>query len=154
MLRQNSAPGRFALMPARATNAFREVRVGLSEVADGGTADGIGNAYRAIAPRDSLVVFAKTGTLNEVTARKSDDDVYVKSIAVVVGQRQGTRADSPLRCGVVAVIHMQFRQDWKQREKSGDPRLPSLHRDFAEQELASSLHNSWNRISPCRLTSL
>ena len=60
-------------------------------------------------PRDSLVVLAKTGTLNEVTSR-SNDDVYLKSLAVVVGKRARGNSGA-LRCGVVAILHLEFRQD-------------------------------------------
>lgn len=148
MLRQ-TGPVQFPTMPARATNAFRAVRGGLRDVVEHGTASGLGATFRAAgSPSDSLIVLAKTGTLNEVTAR-DNDDVYLKSLAVVVGKR-GRTDNAPLRCGLVAVLHLEFRQDWRIAEKlSKTARLPDLHREFADRELAAALRAAWGRMSPC-----
>ena len=149
VLRQPRAVAKFTPMSPTEAQALGAVRRGLAAVAEYGTAAGIAQTFKRIGTaNDSLVVLAKTGTLNEVTARSSDDGVYLKSLAIVVGRRESANASAPLTCGAVAVVHLEFRQDWRRAQKSSAT-LPNLHRTFAERELAPALSQAWKRLATC-----
>jgi hypothetical protein len=151
LLDRPAGAARFAAMDGRAAQAFRRVRLGLETVAESGTARGVGPALRNIAPpSDTLRVLAKTGTLSEITSRLQDDDVFLKSLAMVVGRPVGSAAGSELECGLVVISYFEFRQDWRRAVRGGaGAALPDLHRDFASAELTPALEESWRRMGVC-----
>jgi hypothetical protein len=141
----------FAPFDPQASEALRRVRHALLQVGEEGTARGLTPILGNIAPRDSLVVLAKTGTLNEITSRAQDDDVYLKSLAMVVGKPSAKGADAPLGCGLVAITYFEFRQDWRLRVGAGDASsLPDLHKEFATAELTPAMREAWTRMGVCR----
>ena len=121
--------------------AFSRVRGALREVPVNGTAAGLSERLRS-ATHDSVVVMAKTGTLNERSAGGK-----LKSLAVVVGRPDGKGQDAKLTCGLVAVMYFEFADD--NRAKAGRPALPRIHRDFAESALADVLARHWSAVSGC-----
>ena len=92
--------------------------------------------------KDSVVVLAKTGTLNERAAGGK-----LKSLAVAIGRPDSKEQDAKLKCGLVAVMYFEFSDD--HRAKAGRPALPRIHRDFAETALASVLGRHWAAGSGC-----
>ena len=141
----------FSRMDRQATQAFERVRRALETVGEVGTARGVSPTLRNVgAPSDSLRVLAKTGTLSEITARLRDDDVFLKTLAMVVGRPEEGKSGAALECGLVIVSYFEFRQDW--RRALGAPAgaaLPDLHRDFATAELSPALQESWRRMGVC-----
>jgi hypothetical protein len=121
--------------------AFSRVRSALRQVAVNGTAAGLAERLRA-ATRDSVVVLAKTGTLNERAAGGK-----LKSLAVAIGRPDGRDQDAKLTCGLVAVMYFEFSDD--RRAKANRPALPRIHRDFAESSLAGVLARHWTGVSGC-----
>jgi hypothetical protein len=154
-----AADSSFATVDESAANAFRRVRGALAQVGESGTARGLNDALETIGPAaDSLHVLAKTGTLNEITSRLRDDDVFIKSLAVVVGRparpvASATGALGPgaeLACGLVIVSYFEFRQDWRRAVGApSEAALPDLHRAFNVEELAPALRDSWTRMGTC-----
>jgi hypothetical protein len=138
-------------MDARAAGAFRRVRLGLETVVEAGTARGLGPTLQNLAPAsDSLRVLAKTGTLSEITSRLQDEDVFLKSLALVMGRPAQARAGAALECGLVVISYFEFRQDWRRAVGApADAALPDLHREFAAAELAPALGDSWQRMGVC-----
>jgi hypothetical protein len=141
----------FAAVDAPAANAFRRVRGALAQVGESGTARGLTDALETIGPAtDSLHVLAKTGTLNEITSRLRDDDVFIKSLAMVVGRPVGAAPNAELACGLVIVSYFEFRQDWRRAVgASAGAALPELHRVFNVEELAPELRQAWTRMATC-----
>jgi hypothetical protein len=140
----------FAPVDARGTEAFRRVRLGLETVAESGTARGLGPALSNVSAEGELRVLAKTGTLSEITERPQDDDVFLKSLAMVVGRTASAEAGAELTCGVVVVSWFEFRQEWRRAVGAGaGAALPELHRDFAANELTPALRESWSRVRGC-----
>jgi hypothetical protein len=151
-LRDRSGEGDpFAPAPPPAAAAFGVVRSGLELVGESGTARGLTAALRTVGPpSDSLRVLSKTGTLNEITSRLQDDDVFLKSLAMVVGRPADDGAAAALDCGLVILSYFEFRQDWRSAlGTAAAPTLPDLHRDFASAELAPVLRDSWKRMEVC-----
>jgi hypothetical protein len=141
----------FAPAGERASAAFRAVRDGLRQVGESGTARGLTPVLRTIGPdTDSLVVLSKTGTLNEITSRPQDDDVFLKSLALVVGRPTDRAPAAELECGLVVISYFEFRQDWRSATAAAPGAvLPELHRDFAAIELAPALREAWGRLEVC-----
>ena len=121
--------------------AFSRVRGALRQVPVNGTASGLAERLRD-ATKDSVVVLAKTGTLNERAAGGK-----LKSLAVAIGRAEGRDADAKLKCGLVAVMYFEFSDD--HRAKANRPALPRIHRDFAETALAGVLARHWSGVSGC-----
>jgi len=121
--------------------AFSRVRDALREVPVNGTAAGLAERLRS-ATRDSVVVLAKTGTLNERAAGGK-----LKTLAVAVGRPDGKGKDAKLACGLVTVMYFEFADD--KRAKAGRPALPRIHRDFAESALADVFARHWASVSGC-----
>jgi hypothetical protein len=146
-----SSDSTFARVDAPAAGAFRRVRGALAQVGESGTARGLTDALETIGPAtDSLHVFAKTGTLNEITSRLRDDDVFIKSLAVVVGRPTDPGPSAELACGLVIVSYFEFRQDWRRAVGTTDEAaLPDLHRAFNVEELGPALRDSWKRMATC-----
>jgi hypothetical protein len=147
--RRAAAAEPFAEMDASVAAAFRRVRLGLETVGESGTARGLTPALARVAPdADSLRVLAKTGTLSEITSRRVDDDVFVKSLAMVLGRPAAALAGSSIGCGMVVVTYFEFRQDWRRAVRAGEGvALPDLHR--ATAELAPTLAEAWRRMGVC-----
>jgi hypothetical protein len=121
--------------------AFSQVRGALRQVPISGTAAGLADRLRA-ATKDSVIVLAKTGTLNERAAGGK-----LKSLAVAVGRPSGREQDAKLTCGLVAIMYFEFSND--RRAKANRPALPRIHRDFAESALADVLSRHWAPGSGC-----
>jgi hypothetical protein len=121
--------------------AFSRVRGALREVPVNGTAAGLAERLRH-ATHDSVVVLAKTGTLNERAAGGK-----LKSLAVAVGRPDGKGGDAKLTCGLVTVMYFEFDDD--NRAKAKRPALPRIHRDFAESALADVFARHWSAVSGC-----
>lgn len=138
-------------LPAGTELAFQKVREGLRAVAQVGTAYGLDRVMASISPTPaSIVVLAKTGTLNEKSDSDDEDGVFLKSLAVVAGVPQSEAPGSPLRCGLASIVYIQFRQDWKTRARLGEgASLPLLHLQFADSSLAPALRQYWKRSSTC-----
>jgi hypothetical protein len=121
--------------------AFARVRGALRQVPTNGTASGLADRLeRAI--KDTIVVLAKTGTLNEEAAGGK-----LKSLALAVGRPAGKGSDAALKCGLVAVAYFEFADDHK--AKAQRAALPRIHRDFAERGLTAVLSRHWDRVSGC-----
>jgi hypothetical protein len=129
---------------ASASQAFARVRTALREVPVSGTAAGLSQRLRD-AVSDSVIVLAKTGTLNESTAGGK-----IKSLAIAVGRGASHASDAAITCGLVAVTYFEFADD--RRAKSMHATLPRIHRDFAEGPLADVLGREWSRVSGCTET--
>jgi cell division protein FtsI/penicillin-binding protein 2 len=121
--------------------AFAQVRAGLRQVPVNGTAAGLADKLRA-ATKDTVIVLAKTGTLNEAAAGGK-----LKSLAIAVGRPTGSGQSAALRCGLVAITYFEFSDD--RRAKAKRTALPRIHRDFAEGALADVLGRHWGRVSGC-----
>jgi hypothetical protein len=141
----------FAPAQPPAAAAFSAVRGGLELVGESGTARGLTAALRTVGPpSDSLRVLSKTGTLNEITSRLQDDDVFLKSLAMVVGRTVDGGPAAAVDCGLVILSYFEFRQDWRSAPgATAATALPDLHRDFATTELAPALRDSWKRMGVC-----
>ena len=126
-----------------AAAAFARVRGALREVPISGTASGLADRLRVVT-KDTVVVLAKTGTLNERSAGGK-----LKSMAIAIGKSAGKEADAALTCGLVAVTYFEFAQD--HQAKVQRVALPRIHRDFAERELTDVLSRHWARVSGCTL---
>ena len=124
------------------SRAMRRVREALAEVGARGTAAPL-NATLARAVGSNVVVFAKTGTLNEA----SPDDLAVKVLAMTMGQPSTPARGAPLRCGLAIVTYFDFDQNAIRR--SGAASLPGVHVEFATQYLPRVLEHHWKRVSSC-----
>ncbi|HWH52573.1 MAG TPA: hypothetical protein VN651_13580, partial [Gemmatimonadaceae bacterium] len=141
-LHRDRAPAdTFARSSPGARAAFARVRAALREVPVNGTAAGLAGRLRG-SIRDSVVVLAKTGTLNEQTAGGR-----IKSLVMAIGRPDGTSTGAALRCGLVAVTYFEFADD--PRARAERPALPRIHRDFAEGPLSAVLSRQWGRVSGC-----
>jgi hypothetical protein len=142
---------RFSAVFPNGARAFRQVRRGLALAASDGTARGLGTRLAAATgANDSLVVLAKTGTLNEASTVEEEDGVFLKALGLVAGYPSGAVDGAPLRCGLSVVVYLQFRDDWI--ERTGLPRssrLPDLHLQFARGPLADAMGRLWKRSGPC-----
>ena len=139
--RDRSATDSFSLSPRGARTAFERVRAALRQVPVNGTAAGLAERLRG-SIRDSVVVLAKTGTLNEQTTGGR-----IKSLVMAIGRADGASAGAALRCGLVAVTYFEFADD--SRARAERTALPRIHRDFAEGPLSAVLSRQWNRVSGC-----
>jgi hypothetical protein len=139
--RDRSAADSFALSSRGARAAFERVRAALRQVPVNGTAAGLAERLRA-SVRDSVVVLAKTGTLNEQTAGGR-----IKSLVMAIGRADGASRGAALRCGLVAVTYFEFADD--PRARAERTALPRIHRDFAEGPLSAVLSRQWGRVSGC-----
>src|SRR6185503_11377824 len=92
-----TAAGVFPEASPAVEGAFAQVRAGLREVPMNGTAAGLAERLRA-ATKDSVIVMAKTGTLNEAAAGGK-----LKSLAIAVGRPLKVGQSAAMRCGLVAV---------------------------------------------------
>lgn len=139
--RDRAAADTFALASRGARTAFERVRAALRQVPVNGTAAGLAEHLRE-SIRDSVVVLAKTGTLNEQTAGGR-----IKSLVMAIGRPGGASPAAALRCGLVAVTYFEFADDPRARTERAA--LPRIHRDFAEGPLAAVLSRQWSRVSGC-----
>jgi hypothetical protein len=152
---RRQGPSQFSAVSDAARRAFGVVRAGLDRVADIGTAAGLKQAMRAtVGEGDTLAVLAKTGTLDDPVSAAGGRELGVKALAVVVGHRASgqpaTVRQASLSCGTVAIIYVDFRDDWRrQRGAATGDRLPDLHRRFAEEELAPVYRDHWRRLRVC-----
>jgi hypothetical protein len=121
--------------------AFARVRGALRQVPVNGTASGLADRLRVVT-KDTIVVLAKTGTLNESSAGGK-----LKSLAIAMGRPAGKGVDAALTCGLVAITYFEFAQD--RRAKGQRAALPRIHRDFAEVPFADVMSRHWGRVSGC-----
>jgi len=121
--------------------AFARVRGALRQVATNGTASGLADRLRGVT-KDTIVVLAKTGTLNENAAGGK-----LKSLAIAMGRPAGQGAEAALTCGLVTITYFEFADD--HRAKAERAALPRIHRDFAERGLTGVMSRHWDRVSGC-----
>jgi hypothetical protein len=119
--------------------AFSQVRGALRGVANDGTAGGLATRLRD-ATKDSIVVMAKTGTLNEETGK-------IKSLAIALGRATRDAPAAPLGCGLVVVSYFEFADDWSSKREHVT--LPRVHLDFATGPFAEVMGRHWQRVSGC-----
>jgi hypothetical protein len=146
VLQTAEMPDPFPALSPEGRRAVGAVRGGLRLVGENGTAPGLNDTLRRAIP-DSIVVLAKTGTLNEITPRRQDDDIFVKALALVIGRPEAAGLDAAVSCGLVVTTYFEFRQDY--RERTGRGTLLNLHVDFAEGALAPLLRDAWPSLEPC-----
>jgi hypothetical protein len=141
--RANAVPGTgvFAESGPLAGAAFARVRGALRQVPTNGTASGLADRLRG-AIKDTIIVLAKTGTLNETAAGGK-----LKSLAIAMGRAAGQGTDAALTCGLVAISYFEFADDHK--AKAQRAALPRIHRDFAERGFTEVMARHWKRASGC-----
>jgi len=120
---------------------YRELLLGLSGVAEDGTASGLQRDWRrwGLPPR----VLAKTGTLNEPGEAGPLDDLFAKSLLFALGETEDGSV-GPMECGLVGGIYLRFREG----PLSGP--LPSYQVQFARTELGEFLKEYWEELGGCR----
>ena len=121
--------------------AFARVRGALRQVPTNGTASGLADRLRGVT-KDTIIVLAKTGTLNETSAGGK-----LKSLAIAMGRPTEKGAEAALSCGLVAISYFEFADD--HRAKAERAALPRIHRDFAERGFANVMSRHWGRVSGC-----
>jgi hypothetical protein len=135
------AAGVFAEAGPLTSAAFARVRGALRQVPTNGTASGLADRLHRVT-KDTIVVLAKTGTLNENAAGGK-----LKSLAIAMGRPAGQGAEAALTCGLVTVTYFEFADD--HRAKAQRAALPRIHRDFAERGLTDVMSRHWDRVSGC-----
>jgi hypothetical protein len=135
------AAGVFAEVGPLTSAAFARVRGALRQVPTNGTASGLADRLHRVT-KDTIVVLAKTGTLNENAAGGK-----LKSLAIAMGRPAGQGAETALTCGLVTVTYFEFADD--HRAKAQRAALPRIHRDFAERGLTDVMSRHWDRVSGC-----
>jgi hypothetical protein len=137
------AAGMFAESGPLTAAAFARVRGALRLVPINGTASGLADRLRVVT-KDTIVILAKTGTLNERSAGGK-----IKSLAIAMGRPAGHGADAALTCGLVAITYFEFAEDHAANGRR--VALPRIHRDFAEGAFTNVMSRHWGRVSGCTL---
>jgi hypothetical protein len=115
---RGSAAGVFAEAGPLTSAAFARVRGALRQVPTSGTASGLADRLHRVT-KDTIVVLAKTGTLNENAAGGK-----LKSLAIAMGRPAGRGAEAALTCGLVTVTYFEFADD--HRAKAQRAALPEF----------------------------